>query len=109
MKRSIKNIVKNEITKDDALKWIIENNDLINEIKGLKRKKNWKIIIGMNNRITKFFAPLFLHNEGEHEQPETKDMPDLESGKSAAQGRKQEAQALKILTPDQMLIRLPIT
>ena len=35
-------------------------------------------------------------------------MPELESGKSAAQSRKQEAKGLKILTPGQMLSRLPI-
>ena len=36
-------------------------------------------------------------------------MPDLESEKSAKQRRKQKAQGLKILTLQQMLIRLPIS
>ena len=35
-------------------------------------------------------------------------MPDLESEKSVEQGRKQKGQGLKILTPQQMLTRLPI-
>ena len=36
-------------------------------------------------------------------------MPHLESEASAEQIRKQKGQGLTILTPDQMLIRLPIT
>ena len=39
----------------------------------------------------------------------TTDMPDFESEESAAQRRNQWAKRLKILTPDQMLNRLPIT
>ena len=38
-----------------------------------------------------------------------RDMPDLESEDSGAQTRKQKAQGLKILTPQQMLSRLPIS
>ena len=36
-------------------------------------------------------------------------MPELESEESAAERRKQQGQELRILTPDQMLSRLPIT
>ena len=36
-------------------------------------------------------------------------MPDLESEESAAQGKEQKAKGLKILTPNQMLSRLPIS
>ena len=36
-------------------------------------------------------------------------MPDLEREESAEQRRNQERQGLKILTPDQMLSRLPIS
>ena len=36
-------------------------------------------------------------------------MPDLESEKSAEQRRNQKGQGLKILTPSQMLSRLPIS
>ena len=43
------------------------------------------------------------------EQPDTTYMPDLESEESAEQRRKQEAKGLKILTPQQMLTRLPIS
>ena len=48
-------------------------------------------------------------NEPANKQPDTTDMPDLETEESAAQRRKQEAQGLKILTPNQMLSRLPIS
>ena len=36
-------------------------------------------------------------------------MPDLESEKSAEQRRNQKGQGLKVLTPSQMLSRLPIS
>ena len=36
-------------------------------------------------------------------------MPDLESEESAAQRNNQQGQGLKILTPNQMLSRLPIS
>ena len=36
-------------------------------------------------------------------------MPELEEEESATEGRNQHWQELKILTPDQMLSRLPIT
>ena len=40
-------------------------------------------------------------------QPDSTDIPDLEKEKSAAQRRNQQGQGLKILTPNQMLSRLP--
>ena len=43
------------------------------------------------------------------EKPDTINMPELESEESAAQGRSQRGQGLKILTPQQMLTRLPIS
>ena len=42
------------------------------------------------------------------EQPDTIDMPDLEDEESAAK-EKEVAKGLKILTPNQMLSRLPIS
>ena len=48
-------------------------------------------------------------DEQPDEQQDTKDMPDLESEESAAQRRNQQGQGLKIITPDQMLSRLPIS
>ena len=43
------------------------------------------------------------------EEPDTTDMPELESEESTAERRNQLGQGLKMLTPDQMLSRLPIT
>ena len=43
------------------------------------------------------------------EQPDTTNMLELESEESAEQNKKQRGVGLKILTPDQMLSRLPIT
>ena len=40
-----------------------------------------------------------------NEQPDTTDMPDLESEESAAERRNQSGQGLKMLAPDQMLSR----
>ena len=42
------------------------------------------------------------------EQPDTTNMPELESEESAEQRRNQQGKGLKILTPNQMLSRLPI-
>ena len=42
-------------------------------------------------------------------QPGTTDMPELESEESTAQRRNQQGKRLKILTPNQMLNRIPIT
>ena len=44
-----------------------------------------------------------------YRQPDTTDMPELESEESAAQRRSQQEKGLKILTPNQMLSRLPIS
>ena len=44
-----------------------------------------------------------------NEQPDTTDMPESESAESAAERRNQPGKGLKILTPDQMLSRLPIS
>ena len=50
-----------------------------------------------------------LKSKESTEQPGTTDMPDLESEESAEQRQNQERQGIKILTPDQVLSRLPIS
>ena len=47
-------------------------------------------------------------NKETDEQPDTTDMPDLESEESVEKKKNQSTKGLKILTPDQMLSRLPI-
>ena len=44
-----------------------------------------------------------------NQTPDTTDMPELESEECAEQNRKEKGVGIKILTPDQMLSRLPIT
>ena len=43
------------------------------------------------------------------EEPDTTDMPELGSEESVAEKRNQPGKGLKVLTPDQMLSRLPIS
>ena len=42
-------------------------------------------------------------------QPDAADMPELKSEESATQNRNQQGKGLKILTPNQMLSRSPIS
>ena len=50
------------------------------------------------------FAPVFEPvNEKPDEQPDTTDMPELESEETAEQEKKERGQGLKTLTPSQML------
>ena len=48
-------------------------------------------------------------DEADDKQSDNTDMSDLESEESAEQRRNQWGQGLKILTPDQLLSRLPIS
>ena len=45
----------------------------------------------------------------QNKEIDTTDIPNLESEEPAAERRKQKASGLKILTPNQMLSRLPIS
>ena len=47
-------------------------------------------------------------DKADEEQPDTTDMPDLESQESAEQRKNKKGQVLKNLTPNQMLSRVPI-
>ena len=58
------------------------------------------------DEIPDFIINRIFENE---EEITPRNTPDLEREKSAEQRRNQERQGLKILTPDQMLSRLPIT
>ena len=52
---------------------------------------------------------IFEEKQESDKEPVTTDMPELESEESAAERRNQPGKGLKILTPDQMLSRLPIS
>ena len=56
-----------------------------------------------------FKEKLNTEKQESDEQPDITNMPELESEESAAERRNQPGQGLKILTPDQMLSRLPVT
>ena len=65
-------------------------------------KKMMKAILRFKKKIN---TAIQKSAKTSQEQPETTDMPDLESEESADW----KEQGLKILTPDQMLSRLPIS
>ena len=50
-----------------------------------------------------------VDDEADDEVDDETDVPELEREESASQRREQEGQELKILTPQQMLRRLPIS
>ena len=62
------------------------------------------------NKMVKMLSQLKELAEGlPYIQPDTTNIPELESEESAAQRRNQQGQGLKILTLNQMLNRLPIS
>ena len=69
------------------------------KIEKLRQTKNIQKFSEIINLLKKIF----------NERPDPTDMPDLESEKSAELNKNQKGQELKILTPNQMLRRLPIS
>ena len=59
--------------------------------------------------ILNHLGEIFNESKTDDEQPGTTNMPELESEESAAQRRNPQGKGLKILIPNQMLSRLPIT
>ena len=66
--------------------------------------------VGVNEKgdFEIFKEKSYKEKQESNEQLDTRDMPELESEESAAKRRNQQGQGLKILTPYQMLSRLPI-
>ena len=83
-------------------------NDIVNDVEAIVNKP---IITRNQEKMAEFMSLLKIipNPEKSNKQPDTTDMPELESEESAAERRNQPGQGLKILTPDQMLSRLPIT
>ena len=103
------------MTKSDAMNTLKENDANISEIKKMEKRSNRSTIINAYTDLVKCFGSYYfgkVHDEAEdkadNEKLDTTDLPDLESDKSAKQGRKQNGQGVKILTPKQMLTRLSI-
>ena len=69
----------------------------------IKKKKKMVSILSLLKELIK---PDY---EKTDEQPDTTNMPELESEESAQQRRNQQGKGLKILTPSQILSRLPIS
>ena len=82
-------------------------NDIVNDAETIADKptitRNRKKIAKIMSLLREIIRTKF------DEQPDTTDMPELESEESAAERRNQPGKGLKILTPDQMLSRLPIS
>ena len=83
-------------------------NDIANDVKAIVNKS--PLTRNQNKMIeTLILLKEILKPKKSDEEPNTTDMTELESEESAAKRRNQPGQGLKILTPDQMLSRLPIT
>ena len=82
-------------------------NDIVDDIKAIVDKatitKNKKKIVKTMSVIREILKTK------SNKQTDTTDMPELESEESTAERRKIDGKGLKILTPGQMLSRLPIT
>ena len=116
MKKLIKDITNNKITKDDAINKVGKISVYVNKIKSLRQNKNQNIIVNLNHELRQLFDLPYMvkiddetDDETDDEQPDTTDMFDLKSEESAEQRRKRKGQGLKILTPDQMLSGLTIS
>ena len=90
----------------------------------MKKNSNSSTINSTYTDFVRLFCPDYLdktdnktdnktddkaNNKADNEEIDTTIMPDLETEESAAKRRKQEEKGLKILTPNQMLSRLPIS
>ena len=131
--RLIQDIENGKITHEEALKEIFKICNDIERLKGLKEiNQNQIDMLNILFMTDEFFTG--IHSEYKKvdneyalfrtkidekessiaiqqsdEQPDTTDIPDLESEESAAQRRNQQGKGTKILTPNQMLNRLSIS
>ena len=76
---------------------------ILNRSMNTRKKEN---MVKMLLLLREIFKP---NDKKTDKQPDAIEMPELESKESAAQRKNQDVKGLKILTPNQMLSRLPIT
>ena len=76
---------------------------ILNRSMNARKKDN---MVKMLLLLREIFKP---NDKKTDKQPDAIEMPELESKESAAQRKNQDVKGLKILTPNQMLSRLPIT
>ena len=83
-------------------------NNIANDVEAIVNKAP---ITRTQTKIVEILSLLkeILKSKKTNEQPDTKDMSELESEESVAERRNPIGEGLKILTPDKMLSRLPIT
>ena len=82
-------------------------NNIVNDVEKVLDKS---MLTRSQNKMVKILSQLKELAEGPpYIQPDTTNIPELESEESAAQRRNQQGQGLKLLTPNQMLNRLPIS
>ena len=82
-------------------------NDIVDDIKAIVDKAT---ITKNKKKIVKTMSVLReILKTKSNKQTDATDMPELESEESTAERRKIDGKGLKILTPGQMLSRLPIT
>ena len=81
--------------------------NLLNILFRVNETFNGEIKIAEVNKEGSF--EIFEEKQKSGEEPDATDMPELESEESAAERRNKSGRGLKILTPGQMLSRLPIS
>ena len=91
-------------------------NDIAEDVNKLNKLKPTESMLPIFKQLEEIFMGSKADEEVDDkaddeadEQPNTTNIPDLESEESVAQRREQEGQGVKILTPEQMLSRLPIS
>ena len=92
----------------------LDDEKLLEKTKFARSSRKWTLKDIIDKAKYAVFRVLFPSEDDEKpkntgEQPDIIDMPPLEIQESAAQRREHEGKGLKILTPQQMLSRLPIS
>ena len=103
----LKGIIRRKINKEKAKDMYNDIAEDVNKLNKLKPTESRKKILPIFKQLEEIFMESKEDEEVDDEtdeQPDTADMPELENEESTAQ----QGQGVKILTPKQMLSRLPI-
>ena len=81
-----------------------------NIVDDVEKILNRSMLTRSQNKMVKILSqPTELVERPPYRQPDTTDIPELESEESAEKRRNQQGKGLKILTANQMLSRIPIS
>ena len=105
-KKLLEDVINGKINKKKAENMYINIAEDVNKLNKLKSTVSRKNMLPIFKRLKKIDDEV---DDETVEEPDTTDMPELESEESAAQRREHEGKGLKILTPPQMPNRLPIS